>query len=137
MANRINSGIFQLLLNMSKSRSSRIRLLYPGINRNTMTTAIIIAKMLRKTDSVRNWVISRDREEPTTFRRPTSRARVVERAVARFIKLILAIIRINRAMAENADACIVLWDGKSKGTKNMIGLARKNNLALHICQIEL
>ena len=41
----------------------------------------------------------------------------------------------NKEMAKNADACIVLWDGKSKGAKNMIDLARKNNLLLYVYDI--
>jgi len=31
-------------------------------------------------------------------------------------------------MAEYADALIACWDGKSKGTKHMIDLAKKANL---------
>lgn len=34
----------------------------------------------------------------------------------------------NRKMARKADAAIILWDTKSKGTKNMIKEARKNEL---------
>lgn len=33
--------------------------------------------------------------------------------------------RRNAEMANYADACIVFWDGKSKGTKHMIDLAEK------------
>ena len=36
----------------------------------------------------------------------------------------------NRKMAENADALIAVWDGKSRGTKNMIETATK--LGLHV-----
>jgi len=38
----------------------------------------------------------------------------------------------NREMAEYADAAIVFWDGKSKGTKNMIKLAKEHHLKLHV-----
>ncbi len=36
----------------------------------------------------------------------------------------------NEEMAKNADFCIVFWDGKSKGTKNMIDTAKRYNLRL-------
>lgn len=38
----------------------------------------------------------------------------------------------NEKMAEYADACIVFWDGKSRGTKNMIDMALKHKLELHV-----
>lgn len=38
----------------------------------------------------------------------------------------------NRKMAENADALIALWDGKSKGTKNMIETATKKGLLVYV-----
>ena len=38
----------------------------------------------------------------------------------------------NKQMAEYADALICFWDGKSKGTKHMIDLARKYNLKIRI-----
>ncbi len=38
----------------------------------------------------------------------------------------------NEEMAKYAEGCIVFWDGKSKGTKNMIDLANKYKLKLHI-----
>ena len=38
----------------------------------------------------------------------------------------------NEKMAKAANACIVFWDGKSRGTKNMIDNARKYNLNLII-----
>jgi hypothetical protein len=34
----------------------------------------------------------------------------------------------NRQMARNADAAILFWDGKSKGTKNMIEELRKKGV---------
>lgn len=38
----------------------------------------------------------------------------------------------NIEMAKNADACIVFWDGKSKGSKMMIDIAKDYNLKLQI-----
>lgn len=38
----------------------------------------------------------------------------------------------NEEMAGVADSCIVFWDGKSKGTKHMIDIAKKNKLKLRI-----
>ena len=38
----------------------------------------------------------------------------------------------NRQMAENADALAAFWDGKSRGTKNMIEEARKKGLRVII-----
>ncbi len=39
----------------------------------------------------------------------------------------------NQAMANYADALIAFWDGKSKGTKNMIDLAKNRDLKVKIC----
>lgn len=38
----------------------------------------------------------------------------------------------NAEMAKYAEACIILWDGKSPGTKSMISLAKKYNLKLYV-----
>lgn len=38
----------------------------------------------------------------------------------------------NEQMANYADALIAFWDGKSKGTKNMIQIAEKENLKVII-----
>lgn len=38
----------------------------------------------------------------------------------------------NQQMANYGDALIAFWDEKSKGTKNMIGLANQNNLKVRI-----
>ena len=38
----------------------------------------------------------------------------------------------NSLMADNADALIAVWDGKSKGTLNMINTARKKGLKVFI-----
>lgn len=40
--------------------------------------------------------------------------------------------RRNADMAKYADACIVFWDGISKGTKHMIDLAEREGLELKI-----
>ena len=38
----------------------------------------------------------------------------------------------NFAMSKYADALIAVWDGKSRGTKNMIDLARQHGLRVYI-----
>ncbi len=38
----------------------------------------------------------------------------------------------NLRMAKSANACIVFWDGKSKGTENMIKIAQKHDLKLQV-----
>lgn len=38
----------------------------------------------------------------------------------------------NEEMADNAEALIALWDGKSKGTKHMIDIAKDRGLEVHI-----
>jgi len=38
----------------------------------------------------------------------------------------------NAEMAENAEALIALWDGKSKGTKHMIDIATAKGLKVHV-----
>lgn len=38
----------------------------------------------------------------------------------------------NEEMAKIADACVCFWDGKSKGTKHMIDLAKKYNLKTRV-----
>lgn len=40
--------------------------------------------------------------------------------------------RRNAVMADNADALIAFWDGKSKGTGHMIDLAKQKGLAVRI-----
>lgn len=40
--------------------------------------------------------------------------------------------RRNAEMAEYADALIAFWDGKSRGTKHMIDLAKSKNLKVRI-----
>ena len=41
----------------------------------------------------------------------------------------------NRKMAENAEALIALWDGQSRGTKNMIETAQKKGLLVYVKRI--
>lgn len=42
----------------------------------------------------------------------------------------------NRLMAQHAEALIAIWDGKSPGTRNMIGEARARGLKIHIHRYE-
>ena len=41
-------------------------------------------------------------------------------------------LRRNRAMAEQAEALIAIWDGKSKGTRHMIKTARAMELRVFV-----
>ena len=40
----------------------------------------------------------------------------------------------NKAMAAEADAVVVFWDGKSKGSKHMIDIAESSGLPLRVIQ---
>lgn len=40
----------------------------------------------------------------------------------------------NEIMAENADALLAFWDGKSKGTQHMINAAMRNHLPIRVWQ---
>jgi len=40
----------------------------------------------------------------------------------------------NTQMANYSDALIVFWDGKSKGSKNMIETARNKSLKIYVCR---
>ena len=42
----------------------------------------------------------------------------------------------NKQMAEYADCLIAFWDGKSRGTKSMIDLAKKEGLKVYIIEYE-
>lgn len=42
----------------------------------------------------------------------------------------------NLGMAKSANACIVFWDGVSKGTANMISMANRYQLKLQVIKIE-
>ncbi len=41
----------------------------------------------------------------------------------------------NEEMAEVADALIAIWDGQSKGTRNMISIAKRHNLKIYVKDI--
>jgi hypothetical protein len=41
----------------------------------------------------------------------------------------------NEAMATKAEALVAIWDGESKGTKNMIALAKKYKLKTYVLTI--
>jgi predicted Rossmann fold nucleotide-binding protein DprA/Smf involved in DNA uptake len=41
----------------------------------------------------------------------------------------------NRLMADNAEALIAIWDGKSSGTKNMIDTATTKGLKVYVYRI--
>lgn len=41
----------------------------------------------------------------------------------------------NEEMAQNADALVAFWDGKSPGTRNMIEMAKKYHLQVRIKKI--
>lgn len=41
----------------------------------------------------------------------------------------------NVQMAENADALVAIWDGKSRGTKHMIDIATKRGLKVHVYEV--
>ena len=42
----------------------------------------------------------------------------------------------NRQMLEYADALIAVWDGKSRGTAHMIGIARARSVPIHEVIVE-
>lgn len=42
----------------------------------------------------------------------------------------------NAEMAEYADAVILMWDGKSKGTLNMLNTAHKKGLEIYVYTIK-
>ena len=41
----------------------------------------------------------------------------------------------NKKMAENAEALIAIWDGVSRGTKNMIETAEKHGLLVYVKRV--
>lgn len=49
----------------------------------------------------------------------------------------VAPIMRNKEMADNADALIAIWNGKSRGTKNMIDEAKARNLKIHVIIIQI
>lgn len=42
----------------------------------------------------------------------------------------------NRQMAENSEALLAIWDGKSRGTKNMIQTAKAKGLHVYVHRID-
>lgn len=42
----------------------------------------------------------------------------------------------NEKMAEHADALIAIWDGESRGTSNMVDIARKYGLKVYVKKVE-
>lgn len=42
----------------------------------------------------------------------------------------------NVKMADYADALVAIWDGKSKGTRHMIDIARKKGLKVHVLRTD-
>ena len=42
----------------------------------------------------------------------------------------------NKQMAERGDALVAFWDGKSRGTKNMIDLAHKANIPVRVVRYD-
>ncbi len=47
-----------------------------------------------------------------------------------------AVPKRNEQMADYAEALVVIWDGKSKETANMIKNAEKNGLVVHVFKFE-
>src|SRR5580692_9346215 len=70
-----------------------------GSNSLARTKPMTKERQLYSSDSVKNCLIKLLRYEPTTLRKPTSLARLADLAVARFTKLIQAMMRINTATA--------------------------------------
>ena len=77
------------------------RVLKYGNSIKVMGRAITNEKKVNNRDSVRNCRTKFPRIDPTTFRKPTSFARLADFAVDRFTKLMIAIRRMNVAMPPN------------------------------------
>ena len=71
-----------------------------GSSVHAANRAIVVAVNVMIKDSERNCTIRYLRGEPNTFRTPTSRARLAERAVDRFMKLMHANSNMNMAIKE-------------------------------------
>jgi len=69
-----------------------------SLNRMTSRKASSMLRQLVSMDSSRNCPISCRRRDPNVLRIPTSLALSIERAVERLIKLIPAILKINKAI---------------------------------------
>ncbi len=68
----------------------------------------INAKMVTRSDSLKNWRISWPRTEPIAFRMPTSLARFSDRAVDKFIKLMQARISTKMPMMAYSRTNLIL-----------------------------
>ncbi|MGB2908766.1 MAG: hypothetical protein WBB73_16820 [Candidatus Aminicenantaceae bacterium] len=86
---------------MLEAKDFPVRLLKAGRKTLTRTAAETAAKKANNIDSPKNCRIISGRLPPTTFLIPTSLARIVERAVERFMKLMQAIRITIRATTEN------------------------------------
>src|ERR1700733_152707 len=72
-----------------------------GSNSQASSKPITKERQLYSSDSVKNCLIKLLRYEPTTLRKPTSLARFADLAVARFTKLMQAMMRMNAATPPN------------------------------------
>ncbi len=84
-----------------RTRVNSVSLLKYGRNTTDIIRARKKANMLNNTDSIKNWLTSSLRNDPTTFLNPISIARFADLAVERLIKFIQAMIRIKPATAPN------------------------------------
>src|SRR5215813_10762234 len=89
-------------INQSLERS-RLKLLpdtceKAGSNNRVTPNAIAKAIKLISNDSPRNCLMREDFSAPNTFRIPTSAERLDERAVDKFMKLMHAISKVNKAI---------------------------------------
>lgn len=84
----------------------------------------VVCGMARGVDSIgRDWAISRGiqvDEFPADWKRLGNKAGPLR----------------NIQMAENADALIAIWDGKSRGTKHMIDTATRKGLKVTVVKYE-
>ena len=99
-AKPIRPGSVNGLLKRPNSRLPDVNEFNTGTISITITTAMISERILRKTDSNRNCRISCFLSEPMVFLTPTSLARLLDRAVERFIKLMQAISSMIKAVTE-------------------------------------
>jgi hypothetical protein len=91
----INISMFE----KSMDNGLPVKLLKAGRNNSTIARAKTKAMAEMRIDSPRNCLMSCERLAPMTFRNPTSLERFMERAVARFMKLIHAMNNINAAIS--------------------------------------
>ena len=94
----IAAGASQVNVCLVKASSFPDTWLNKGSKSHAIITAAAVATNVTSSDSVKNCAIKLLRGEPSTLRTPTSRARLEERAVDKFIKLTQAIRRIKQAI---------------------------------------